>query len=169
MATNKINNMDNVLNQVKILNRQETEKKQDIYNTYKLSAAYNIDHAGCDFKGKWRYENNLLNRFLKWVKEPYYIVNNSKTEFLCTLLNMYVLILTIYITIALYINDFEIDIKAKNKDYDENSLNRMKTLHNDISMISKLFVSGFVSLYALYNVYKRTTSKCSDRKVAVSS
>ena len=140
-------------------NKKQTDVIEDrIYTDYKHTCGYYINNAGCS-KCLFSGPNRIDRRIVKWIKEPYYITDNNKFEFICTILTVGILLLTIYISFNIMFKDCEIQVvPLPNKIVKKEDLDFLNLLNNQVATKGKLVVSSIVTAYALWNVFKRTTN-----------
>ncbi len=128
--------------------------------------AYDIRNAKCNGLELFRKNNNLWNRGVRWFKEPMYVVENNKMELFITICTVAILIITIYISISCMYNDFTITVHPPDsKEYNENELKKLQTLHNGLSLYGKLTLAGLSTAWATWCLFKRTTKRCNSGRI----
>ena len=122
------------------------------------TSGYNIENSGCvGFKQKFRYQNNLWQRFKRLLKEDFYIVECTRWETLSTLLNIFLFTMMLAIFIYTTMNGW--NMKFVNENDNTSGVEGFNTFNKYFNYI-KNAITVYVFILQGYAIYKRTTKSC---------
>lgn len=146
------------LHTARVAQAEQTRKIGDIYRSL---PSYSSKNAKCYGRERFSGVNNVPNRVKTWWNEDYYIVKCDWKETLITMLDIFVIIAVMMISVMIYLNDLEVTISAKKgKHVDPTTLKELNMWHGKIMTYAKIAVGVLVCGFRAYGLYKRTTLAC---------